>query len=289
MSSPHVNTATVLDSMIRGRDLIYGSVDRSYALEEFAMGVNLTVRDLDICWGYSYIEPELSANYDKEMTVSIGVTRQSGDLNNVPTNEEGLSLSALLDDGGAEALQNVYAFGSVFLQANTAPAVPSVVPLLLRGGTTGEGTRLLMSRDLTVAEALDALKNGDIPPVTPPAGTTLEIYRFLLDITYFDSMNSYKNRINTYVIDVRKPRGWGGYAEENMGSVLIPSSIANYNNVNSSVEDAEDAVKEIVQTWVELPSWEPDFLHFWQKSGSNIMPERLERYLDEILGIVLLP
>jgi len=289
MASPHINTATVLDSMIRGRDLIYGSIDRSYALEEFAMGVNLEVRDLDICWGYSYIEPELAANSDKEMTVGIGVTRQSGNLNNVPNTEAGLSLSDLLDVGGAEPLQNVYAFGSVFLQSNVAPNAPNVVPLLLRGGATGEGTRLLTSRDFTVSEALDALKNGDVPAVTPPAGTTLEIFRFLLDITYFDSSNSYKNRINTYVIDMRKPRGWGGYAEENMGSILIPSSITNYNNVSISVEDAEDAVKEIVQTWVELPSWEPDFLHFWQKSGGNIMPARLERYLDETFGIILLP
>lgn len=286
---PNKYTANVLDAMIRGRDLIYSSLDKSYSLEEFAMGIHLEVRDMDVCWGYSFIEPQLAANYDKEATLSIGVSKQDGSLNNTPADEFGLSLSDLLDVGGAEPLQNVYAFGSIFLQANTPPATPSVVPLLLRGGSNGTGTRLLVNKDFDIETAVSAMANGDVAPVTPPAGTVLELFRFVMDITYFDSSASYKNRIQTHMIDLRKPRGWGGYAEENMGVILIPAAINNYNSVTAGVDMSENAVKDIVETWVQLPTWEPDFLQFWQKSGSNVMPERLERYLEEVFGITLLP
>lgn len=287
--SPNKNTANVLDAMIRGRDLIYASEDISLSLEEFAMGVNLSVRDFDLCWGYATIEPQLAANYDKEATVGIGVSRQDGDLLNVPANESGFSLSALLDVGGAEPLQNVYAVGSIYLKTNTAPAVPSIVPLLLRGGANGTGNRILINKDIDIDTIIDAFRNGDFPVIAPPTGgSILEIYRFVLDITYYDSSESYKNRIQTHLIDLRKPRGWGGYAEENMGVLLIPAAINNYNNVSNGVIESEKAVKDIVETWVYFTTWEPDFLNFWKKSGSNVMPSRLEQYLNEKLGITLL-
>lgn len=288
--SPSKYTANVLDAMIRGRDLIYSSEDVSLSLEEFAMGVNLSVRSFDLCWGYAAVEPQLAANYDKEAVVSIGVTKQDGSLLNVPTDESGLSLSALLDVGGAEPLQNVYAVGSIYLGTNVSPAAPSVTPLLLRGGASGTGTRILMSKDIDIDTIIDSVKNGDFPTVTPPVhDSVLEIYRFVMDVTYYDSSESYKNRIQTYLIDLRKPRGWGGYAEENMGVILIPAAISNYENVSSSVDESENAVKDIVETWVHFTTWEPDFLNFWKKSGSNIMPARLERYLNDELGITLLP
>jgi hypothetical protein len=286
--SPNKNTAHVLDSMIRGRDLIYNSEDISLSLEEFAMGVNLSVRDFDLCWGYAPIEPQLSANYNKEAIIGVGVSRQDGSLLNVPTDESGLSLSSLLDIGGAEPLQNVYALGSIYLSTNTAPAVPTITPLLLRGGAGGTGSRILINKDVDIDTIIDSFKNGDFPTITPPAGVVLEICRFIMDISYYDSSESYKNRIQTHLIDLRKPRGWGGYAEETMGAVLIPAAINNYNNVSNSVIESEKAVKDIVETWVYLTTWEPDFLNFWKKSGSNIMPPRLERYLNEKLGITLL-
>ena len=144
--SPHKHTANVLDAMLRGRDLIQSSVDISLSLEEFAMGINLSVRDLDLCWGYVSVEPQLPENHSKETVISLGVAKQSGDLVDMPTEETGLSLSGLLDVGGAEPLQNVYAFGSIYLQANTAPDTPNVVPLLLRGGSGGTGRRLLLNK-----------------------------------------------------------------------------------------------------------------------------------------------
>jgi len=287
---PNKNTANVLDSLIRGRDLIFASGDRSYSLEEFAMGINLEIRDLDLCWGYAAIEPKLPTNFDKEAVISIGVARQTDLLAEMPTEEFGLSLSDLMDVGGAEVLQNVYAFGSIFLKSNLAPpATPSVIPFLLRGGDDGTGRRLLIHKDITVDEAIAAMTNGDVPPVTPPDGNVLEIFRFVMDITYFDSSNNYKNRIDTHIIDMRKPRGWGGFAEENMGVVLTPASIVNYDNNVAGVDISEKAVKDLVDTWVHLTTWEPDFLQFWKKSGGNVMPPRLEGYIKDVLGITLLP
>jgi hypothetical protein len=253
------------------------------------MGVNLLPRDLDLCWGYSIIEPKLAANYDKEAVISSGVAKNSGALLQIPDDEFGLSLSALLDVGGAEALQNVYALGSIFLESNSPPMSPSITPLLLRGGANGVGRRMLINKDLDVETVIDSFKNGDFPKVVPPADSlAIEIYRFVMDISYYDAAESYKNRIKIYFIDLRKPRGWGGYAEENMGSILIPSTISNYSNVLNSINESEKAVKDIIETWVALTTWEPDFLNFWKKSGSNIMPSRLEKYLDEELGITLL-
>lgn len=284
---PNKHTANVLDALIRGRDLIYKSKDITLSLEEFAMGSPLFSRDFDLCWGFAAIEPELPENYGKELVISTGVSRLDGDLLNIPDSEEGLSLSSLLDVGGSEPLQNVYAIGSVFLGVDEYPDSPDIVPLLLRGGD-GTGRRVLLSKDIDVDIIIDSLKNGDFPSVvSPDYDFVIEIYRFVLDITYYHPTDTYKNRIQTHLIDMRKPRGWGGYAEENMGVVLIPATISNYENVTIGVNQSEKAVKDIINTWINL-AWEPDFLQFWKKSGSNIMPTRLERYLEEELGIVLL-
>ena len=109
-----------------------------------------------------------------------------------------------------------------------------------------------------------------------------------MDITYYDTSESYKNRIQTHLIDMRKPRGWGGYAEENMGVILTPATISNYHSVFDGVEYSENAVQDIIETWVQFTTWEPDFLQYWRKSGSNIMPSRLEKYLNDVLGITLI-
>jgi len=286
MASPSVYTANTLDAIVRSLSLATETQDVLLAAEEFALGIPLATRTLDLCWGYAPIEGELAANSNKELVISQGLTRRSGTLATVQNTETGFAVASATYLG-SDKLQNVYAYGSVFL-VDASPK-PTIEVKLLRGGTGGTGSPILSARDYDITAAIQMVYREDIPTITPPAGTVLEIVRFVLDITYYNGGPSPQNKVKMYLIDSRKPRGWGGYAEENMGLHITPALILNYRSTKETTDEAKNHVKNIVSEWVNLPSWEPNFLEFWKKSGSNKMPVRLEQFLLDELDITLLP
>jgi hypothetical protein len=295
MPSPNPYTAYILDSVVRGLDRLNTMTETALALEEYGLGAPLAERDIDLCYGLAAVDTRSASNATAELVIGTGLARYLSDAvpdrvhTGIPP-EQAFNPTDLL---GSLVVQDAYAFGSVFLRAWTSLGVPAfdVQVEIVRGG--GGGNPLLMLRDVSQSEVLDWLAEGLIGeatvPATPGGSTnyrTLEIMRFMINITYFDGSDSSKNRITVIPVDQRRVRGALGFAEESLGALLIPALVRSESATQEQYAQANAAVKEMIDQWVQLDSWQPNFLQYWQTSVVP-MPTRLRQYLEEELGYVV--
>jgi hypothetical protein len=270
-------------------------VDTSLAIEEYGLGAPLEERDLDLCYGLATVETRSAINANAELIIGAGLARYLNDEvpNKIHTSsppEQAFNPTSLL---GSTVIQNAYAFGGVFLRAWKNMGVSSfdVQVEVLRG--SGGGNPLLMFKDVSQSEAISWISQNIIGQTTVPAPPgwateykTVEIIKFLIDIDYFDANNSSKNRINVIPVDKRKPRGALGFAEEALGAFLVPALIQSAPINQEQYNQVNESIKVMVDQWVQLDSWEPNFLSYWQTSIVE-MPSRLREYLETELGYVV--
>ncbi len=308
MSNPNKNTAILLDSVISSLDLLPNGLDIIRAIEEFALGTPLDARALDVCWGLTPIitpqntgdvgivgVPTDYGNLGGEIILSRGMVR----LNNIlqtqisetaiyPSNLLEGYLDTVLSQNMAltsATIQDSYAFGSIFLTSGL-----TLTANLAGLAANRTGQPILMVKDIDSDEVKKWLHNNDTPQTAFATSSILELVRFVLDINYFSRISGSPNitvrDLKAIVVDLRRPRGWGGYCEEVLASNLVSPLIAQYQNTKVSVEESKSALLNLVTAWVSLAGWDPTFIDYWQTDG-NDMPDNLKNYLLEKLGIDL--
>jgi len=155
----------------------------------------------------------------------------------------------------------------------------------------GTGSMLLISRNYDVNTALklqnkNMIGNVVIPPTIEGATeiVNLELMKFVVDINYYNPENASLNDYRIYVNDNRLPRGWAGYADENMASILTPTLITYYMSNLNQTSNINNAIKDLINTWASSPSWNPDFITYWRTQ--NTLPDNLRAYLNSIGWVV---
>lgn len=274
---PDPQIAVILDRLVGSLSVLAVAPDASLAAEEFALGQPLASRPLDLCFGCAAITP---STYVAPGTLSLsrGLARQSASLQAVAASA--FSVGGLL---GSVQVLNAYAFGSVFLVPSGFGA-PTVQAVLTAGGTGGVGLPLLLSQDVTQDTAFGWLRDGSLPGALPPASGSVELMRLLAVVDKFDPAAPNAARIAVRTLDLRRPRGWGGYADETMAEYLVPALVL-YNDLAGATHTAaSQMVITLVSTWVNLPDWAPSFLEYW-RANPSLMPARLKAYLWSSLGI----
>ena len=285
-------SADMLDLLIRELDEVDVACDIVHSQQEWALGVPLETRTLDLCWGYAPVEPATSSVAGNYLVVGEGVTRGSnGLLNSDQDSQVGLELIDLLADvsvagGESVAVQDAYAFGSVFLVPAVGLNGQPIIETKLFCGEGGTGSPLLIARDVDQSKAVEWLSDGTIGAATPSSNSALEIMRFVLDIGYFDIDNPHKNRIVAVIVDLRKPRGWGGYSEEALATEVLPMVLNQYDQFTEARDDMQEGVYKLVHQWMMMSAWSPSFVDYWS-DPSNALPDRLKQYLSDKFGIVI--
>ena len=296
MTAPNPNTAVLLDMLVRKSQQVSLANNAMLAVEEFSLGEPLNSRPLDLCFGCGPIPISQKADLSSLLVLSKGICRVSGvDVNSVtqtnvltPVIAQGsVNLLAALPTG--ESLDDVYAWGSVFLTVATPLPSPLVAPtlqtLLVRGGVSNTGAGLFTLRDFDVTTAASWLLSGAVPACAPPVGvTSLEIIRFVLSIDHYLSTST-TNQVSAAIVDVRNPRGWGGFCEEDMATYLIPALVQQTGQVATDTASVASIVYKLVAAWIGLPSWNPSFQGYWQ-SAATPMPTTLRAYVANTFGII---
>ena len=295
MPNPDKNSATALDGLVRGLDSFAHAKDIALAAEEFALGLPLYSRPLDLCFGLAAVDAQTAVNAFKPIVIGRGLIRESSD---VPVVIPASGLETAFDPLSLISVNvtNAFAFGSVFItsyiQNNTHQHYLSVD--LVRNDLGG-GTPMLVVRDVGVNDSIEWMRQGLIGPIPFPANddtvnktafSSVELMRLVLDIETLNLADSKSNRIDTHIIDLRRPRGWAGYSEETMASILTPLINQNKLDIDDQYSEAAKAVLGTVQAWVGLSDWYPSFIAYWQTSGNNL-PVRLKSYLLTEMGIVI--
>lgn len=284
MASPALSTAILLNNLLIQINQLYTAEDIFFSQEEFALGKPLSVRNLDLCWGYNSVSASTSANSGKELIVGTGITRnESGGLDHKNAAQQGFMLTDLLSN--SVIYEDVYVFGSIYLVAgNTIGDTPSIVSVLV-GGDGGSGSPLCVSRTVKQSEALNWIFSGLIPAASAPVGTSLEIMKFMLDITQYQYNQISTNNVQALTVDVRRPRGWGGYPDEVMSTILTTNIIQRHNNFAITNAELQAYILNIVKAWMHLPGWTPSFIDYWNAHSSQ-MPAYLGEYLALNFGLI---
>lgn len=295
-------SALPLNSLVIALAEMNNSTDIALAAAEMALGWPTATRNLDLCFGNCQVEAQLSGDLLKPIIVGRGIARlQGGTLPlTVVSTEQVEQAWAASDLLGANSVENAYAFGSVFqvayqLSSDSGPIqYTGLLVNLVRGGNSQSGTPLLITRDCGLSAAQDISNQGSLPtPLVPWTGdeiegTTfaIEILRFVLDIDSYVESNLSQTALTVHMTDLRRPRGWGGFASEEMAGTLVGPLCQVYNALTAEYTAADTSLYNLLTEWVSLSCWTPNFLTFWS-GNMAYMGSALQAYLLNRLDIVL--
>jgi hypothetical protein len=270
---PDPSTAIILDNIVAQLNNITKCEDISLAISEFAMGYPTAVRNLDICFGFNQILNGYS------ITISNGTYR-------FDTAVHELSIISELVDNideklGSIKLSNVYVCGNIraYIDINDNNLLKFDVGLF-RGGTGIETEPdpdeiLFIGRDIDEDTIVNMVLDDTI--VVVPKTDYLELYRFILSVNRYNVEDARFNDYKIIMIDMRKPRGWGGYAEEALAINMIPALLEQKDNIKTILTDnVEVAIKNMVDIWMKM-AWSGGFDAYWNGN----LPPNLDTYIQE--------
>ena len=310
MSAPNPNSAYLINNMVVSLDILEKIVDQAKANKEYAIGKSDTVRPIDLSYGLAQTETTDPNKVQKIFTFGKGL--ELSDSETIPqqimpgsiiNNELSLSIFPVDPDtdiiqrqqvsGSYEVLSNCYAFGKVYLESyeSGGNTINSVSASTYKGAN---GFTRIISKDITIEEAkLLILRNelGEIEPLSDASlgGFTnykyIDIYDFILEIDYYDGIYT-NSRVYLHMIDNRKVRGFFSFPYEPMAVYLTPQLIKNETNITKRYNKLKTEIINIINEWIKLSNWSPNFITYWQ-ANSSMMPARLKEFLKTEMGIII--
>lgn len=293
MASSPEKSATILGRLIDSMAHLEDAVDASKAVGETALGVDLEWRDIQLCFGLAPIEPQ-TASALNGVVVGLGAVRIASILRpQLLFNEYPYQRAfPYADFLGDSVIERAYAYASVCLvhyYVDDEP-VTALQVLAMRGGDDLTGDNIFVTHDLSLEEAIELARAGGLSPVQPTVPGTdfsfVELFRVVLDIKSYDPALPALCEITQHTVDLRRPRGFAGYADELMAQTLVTPVIGQSEAQASRYADARSSLYNLVSEWVALNCWSPDFVTFWT-THSDEMPNSLRLYLLEELSINL--
>jgi hypothetical protein len=284
MTDKGIVTANLLNELILNLDKMTIGEDIFLGLEEFSLGLPAASREIDLCWGFAKSEPSTTALASHEVTIGKGVTRNStGDLDSVQFDFTSLDLTTLLPS--AITLSNIYAFGSIYMTPSVTVGNPPDLESALVKGVAG-GVNLFMTNDLSLETIFNMMQVEEVPAAEKPESNSLEIYKFLLNINYYNSLSPELKDVEIYFFDKRIPRGWGGFADEFMAANITSYVVFKKEDYTDYLDTIQQSVYNIVKNWINLRSWSPNFLDYWGANSAS-MPDRLRDYLELEFSLII--
>lgn len=293
MSQPFLS-AEFVNAVVISVDKFLSAEDRALSSVEMSIGAALASRNLDCSFGACWVEPSEADNALKPVVVGTGLFRKYGE--SLPTEKNTSSPYEISFDYdvflGSRPLSDVYVFGATYAVAYKISTTPflDINALPFKGGSTNEGSPLLMVRTISVSEALDLVTSEYMSTfaITDPGDNveSLELQRFVISVDNYIPGSTSLTEAKVYFVDKRSPRAWGGFADEISTAYLNPSSISNWRSQSEIADQVALSLYNFVSAWVDLTAWVPDFVDYWT-TYSDDMPQRLKQYLLDELNIIL--
>jgi hypothetical protein len=291
MSTVPQLSVNLLSQAVEALDLVSAAVDYCDALDETALGLPNTTRNIDLATCFAAVDSRSLST--ARFVIGPGVARLYGNivtpnnmsLQDLMTAEFDLDYNTLL---GTNSISNAYAFGNVYLDNlvdNSSNHYTSITFELVKGGVGNMGSEpILCTRSFTIEEAQSMLRKNLIPNFA--STDRILLYSFVIDIDTYVHEDAGRTSLVVYYADRRHPRGYRGYAEEIMATQLVPA-IHQYRGAFSTSSIAiQTALGTLVQSWINLACWTPDFQTYWN-ANSNLMSDRFKQYLLDAFNIII--
>ena len=109
------------------------------------------------------------------------------------------------------------------------------------------------------------------------------LFKFILDVEKYS--NEYKkDRVFIFVRDERKPRGYFGLPEETLYTKIAPRVIQANQDIINFESNLLENIKKLVQKWIDLDGWSPDFQTYWETANPQL-PNELRDFISNVVGI----
>ena len=276
-------SAVSLNNLVTALDKTQSTLDFALSMQEYALSYNSLERNLQLLYGISNIKTQNHNNVLDILCFGKGLAKTILSTANVEfpvSNEIGYTISEVL--GNLDTMSNGYVFGKIFLTSDAVDG-QELVFSLARPINDPNGYPLIISKDVDITTAEEIIRNTTELSFTTNKDYSLELYRFIADVSYYDQ--TIKNsRVFFKLLDLRQPRGYFGYSEENLSKIVISSIIRNYALISEQYNTQKNFTYEIISSWVASTTWDPDFTSYW-KSSERPLPDRLLEYLSSELSI----
>lgn len=279
--TPNYASALILNNLVKSYNIAITSTDYSQSILEYCLAINNT-DSLKLNYGLSNVDPSKIEMMKNILVFGKGLVYNSDirvELPNSNDNQFGFSTSDIL--GNLNNLSNCYVLGAAWITNNN-----QIQFSLCKSKKTPFGDTLIFSKDISFSEIEDILKyNTDIefPFPTLDSASSKMIFKFILDVEKY--YNQYKkDRVFIFVRDERKPRGYYGLPEEVLFTKVAPRIIQANQDMTTMSSDLLENIKKLVQQWVNLDGWSPDFQTYWQ-TASPQLPKELRDFISAELGI----
>jgi hypothetical protein len=279
--TPNYASALMLNNLVKSYNTSLSSTDYAQSTVEYCLAIN-NENSLKLNYGLSYLDPSKPEMMKNILVFGKGLSYNSDirvELPNETDNQFGFSASDILDN--LTDISNCYVLGAAWLTSND-----EIEFSLCKSKFSLFGNTCIYSKDISFEDIEDILKyNTDIvfPYPTNNSSSSVMLFKFILDVEMY--VNEYKkDRVFIFVRDERKPRGYFGLPEEILYTKIAPRVIQANQDVLNLESDLLLNIKTLVQKWIDLDGWNPDFQTYWETANPQL-PKELRDFISNEIGI----
>ena len=279
--TPNYASALMLNNLVKSYNISLSSTDYAQSTVEYCLAIN-NENSLKLNYGLSYLDPSKPEMMKNILVFGKGLSYNSDirvELPNETDNQFGFSASDILDN--LTDISNCYVLGAAWLTSND-----EIEFSLCKSKFSLFGNTCIYSKDISFEDIEDILKyNKDIvfPYPTNNSSSSVMLFKFILDVEMY--VNEYKkDRVFIFVRDERKPRGYFGLPEEILYTKIAPRVIQANQDVLNLESDLLLNIKTLVQKWIDLDGWNPDFQTYWETANPQL-PKELRDFISNEIGI----
>jgi len=279
--TPNYASALMLNNLVKSYNISLSSTDYAQSTVEYCLAIN-NENSLKLNYGLSYLDPSKPEMMKNILVFGKGLSYNSDirvELPNETDNQFGFSASDILDN--LTDISNCYVLGAAWLTSND-----EIEFSLCKSKFSLFGNTCIYSKDISFEDIEDILKyNTDIvfPYPTNNSSSSVMLFKFILDVEMY--VNEYKkDRVFIFVRDERKPRGYFGLPEEILYTKIAPRVIQANQDIINLESDLLLNIKTLVQKWIDLDGWNPDFQTYWETANPQL-PKELRDFISNEIGI----
>lgn len=279
--TPNYASALILNNLVKSYNTALSANDISQSTVEYSLAVNSN-DILKLNYGLSYVDPSKPEMMKNIFVMGKGIIYNSDtrvELPDISNNQFGFSASDILDT--LTEISNCYVLGTAWITSNE-----EIVFSLCKSINQPNGNTCIFSKDISFSEIEDILKySTDIyfPYPTGNSTTSVMLFKFILDVEKYS--NEYKkDRVFIFVRDERKPRGYFGLPEETLYTKIAPRVIQANQDIINFESNLLENIKKLVQKWIDLDGWSPDFQTYWETANPQL-PNELRDFISNVVGI----
>ena len=279
--TPNYASAIMLNNLVKSYNISISSTDYAQSTVEYCLAID-NENSLKLNYGLSYLDPSKPEMMKNILVFGKGLSYNSDtrvELPNETDNQFGFSASDILSN--LTEISNCYVLGAAWLTSND-----QIEFSLCKSKLSLFGNTCIYSKDISFEDIEDILKyNTDIvfPYPTNNSSSSVMLFKFILDVEKY--VNEYKkDRVFIFVRDERKPRGYFGLPEEILYTKIAPRVIQANQDVLNLESDLLLNIKTLVQKWIDLDGWSPDFQTYWETANPQL-PKELRDFISNEIGI----